>query len=151
MGRMHSGAKGRSGSHKPLKKALPSWIRYKAKEVELLVVKAAKETRSPSKIGAILRDSYGIPDVKKITGKKITQILEEKKLMTKIPEDLTALIRKGIQLRKHFDSNKQDKTALRGIQLTSSKINRLVKYYKKSGKLPADWKYTREQAGMLIE
>src|SRR3989338_2145164 len=39
---------------------------------------------------------------------------------------------------------------LRGLQLTESKIKRLVKYYKANGKLPQNWKYDREQAKLLI-
>jgi len=151
MARMYSRKKGKSGSHKPFKKTLPSWIRYKPKEVEMLVIKIAKETTSPSAIGLILRDSYGVPDVKKMTGKKITQILAERNMTKKVPEDLMSLIKRSIKLRKHMDMNKQDMSALRGIQLTDSKINRLIKYYKRSGRLTSDFKYDRDQAGLLIE
>ena len=51
------------------------------------------------------------------------------------------LIKKAFIIRKHMESNKQDTTALRGLQLTESKVKRLGKYYKKSGKIPVDWKY----------
>lgn len=151
MARMHSRAKGKSGSTKPAKKSIPSWVRYKPKEVEMLMVKLAKEGNSPSKIGVLLRDVYGIPDSSMITHKKVTAILQEKKLLKDIPEDLLALIRKSIFVRKHLETNKQDQTAKRGLQLTDSKIMRLVKYYKRTKRLPGDWKYDPSQARLYIE
>lgn len=151
MARMHSRDKGKSGSTRPAKKTIPSWARYKGKEVELLIVKLAKEEHTPSQIGLILRDTYGVPDVKTFTSKKITKIMEEKGLLPKLPEDLMALIRKIIKLRKHFESNKQDQSSLRGIQLTESKIKRLSKYYKKIEKLPLDWKYDEKSIKLIAE
>lgn len=151
MARMHSRKKGKSGSKKPLKKTLPSWVRYKAKEVELLVIKLAKEGKAPSQIGIILRDSYGIPDVEELAKKSITAILKEKKLLPKIPEDLLSLMKKSALVKKHMDENKKDKTALRGLQLTESKIRRLIKYYKKSGKLEEEFKYDPKKTGMYLE
>ena len=78
MAKMHSRKRGRSGSKKPLHKTKPSWLRMKEKELELLIVKLAKEGKSSSVIGLELRDSYGIPDVKTVTGKRIQEILKEK-------------------------------------------------------------------------
>ena len=39
MARMHSRKRGKHGSKKPAKKTSPPWIRYKPKEVELLIAK----------------------------------------------------------------------------------------------------------------
>ena len=88
MARMHSRKRGKSGSKRPLRKTQLSWIRYKPKEIELLIVKLAKEEKTPSEIGLIMRDTYGIPDIKAVVGKPITKILEEHKLSSKLPEDL---------------------------------------------------------------
>ena len=151
MGRMHSRDKGKSGSTKPSEKKVPSWMGYKSKEVELLIGKLAKEDMTASQIGIFLRDNYGIPDVKLVTGKKISQILKEKKLLHDIPEDLRSLIKKAIFIRKHLGDNHKDEPAKRGLQLTESKIKRLVKYYIKSKKLPADWKYDPKKATMYVE
>lgn len=148
---MHSRDKGKSRSTKPSKKVAPSWIKYKAKEVELLVVKYAKEGKSPSQIGIFLRDAYGIPDVKLVTKRSIGQILKEKKLLKEIPEDLMALIRKAVLIRKHLTENKKDMPAKRGLQLTESKIMRLTKFYKKTGKLPMTWKYDPARIKLLVE
>ena len=151
MARMHSRAKGKSGSSKPVKKVVPGWLKYTAKEVELLVVKYAKEEMKTSLIGLHLRDQYGIPSVKTVTGKSISQILKEKKLEPELPEDLMALIRKSVLLTKHLEMNKKDYSSKRGLQLTNSKIRRLVKHYKATKKLPLDWSYDPERFKMYAQ
>ena len=150
MARMHSRKRGKSGSKKPLKKTVPVWLTYKANEVELLIAKLAKEGKSSSEIGTILRDTYGVPDVMTLCKKKISDILKEKNLAQELPEDLTALIRKLVAIRKHMEANRKDQTAKRGLQLTDSKIRRLVKYYKKSSRLAIGWKYDPERIRLLI-
>ena len=144
MARMHARRRGKSGSKKPLSEPTPKWVLYKADEVESLVVKLAKQGTSSSMIGLILRDSYGVPDVEKITNKKICKIIEEKKLTPPLPEDINNLIKKAIQLKKHLIIHKKDMHSKRGLQLTTSKINRLMKYYKRTGKLPQEWKLSLE-------
>ena len=150
MARMHSRARGKSGSTRPTKKAVPTWVRYKPKEVELLVTKLGKEKKSLSEIGMVLRDVYGIPSVKLLTKKSISEILTEKKVLPEMPEDMMALIKKNIELKKHLDENKKDMVAKRGLQLTESKIKRLEKYYKKTTRLSKDWKYDPEKVRLLI-
>ncbi len=151
MARRFSRKKGKSGSTRPVRKTKPAWVIHDEKEVEQLVIKLAKSGKTSSEIGIILRDSYGIPDVRIITKKKINKILEENKLSSKLPEDLIALIRRQVNLMKHIEHNKMDMTSKRGIQLTESKIKGLVKYYKKIGKLPKDWSYDATKAKLLIE
>lgn len=151
MAKMHSRARGQSGSKKPLKQVKHSWVIHDAKEAEQLVVKLAKSGTKQSEIGMILRDSYGIPDVKTITNKKVGDILKENKLVKEIPEDLLCVIRRDIVIMKHLDANKKDLSAKRGMILTESKIHRLSKYYIREGKLPKDWKYDRTKAKVLVE
>ncbi len=151
MARMHSRKKGQSGSKKPLKKEKPTWIRYKPMEIELLIVKLAKEGKTSSEIGIILRDIYGVPDVKLIIGKHISKILDEKKLLKELPEDLIALMKRAIFIKKHLERNHHDMTAKRGLQLTDSKIKRLIKYYKKSGKIHVEWKFDPAKLKMYTE
>jgi small subunit ribosomal protein S15 len=104
-----------------------------------------------SKIGLILRSEFKIYNVKKYTGKTITQILIENNLEHEIPEDLSDLLKKVVILLKHMKINKKDMTSKLGYQRTVSKIRRLAKYYKKVGKLPSDWKYSDEQAAILVK
>ncbi len=146
---MYSRKKGKSGSTRSLRKSRPSWIRHKDNEIEQLVVKLAKSGKMSSQIGIFLRDSYGIYDVKKLTGKKITKILEENDVKINVPEDFRALAIKEIAIIKHLEKNKHDMPSKRGLLLTESKIKRLAKYYKKIGKLPRDWKYSREEIKLL--
>jgi len=141
MAKMHSRGRGNAKSHKPLSPAQPTWTRYKPKEIELLIGKLAKEGKNGSEIGLILRDSYGIPNVKLLVGKKILEILTDKKLQSEMPEDLRALIKRAVMIRKHLEANKQDMTAKRGLQFTESKVKRLAKYYRKANKIAPDWKY----------
>lgn len=151
MARMHARKKGKSGSTRPVKLAAPVWLQRKPKEVEMLVIKYAKEGKSPSKIGLYLRDEYGVPSVRGVTGRSVTQILTEKNAMPEIPEDLMALMRKSVLLRRHLGENKKDVSSKRGLQLTESKINRLAKYYKRAERLPATWKYDPEQIKLQVE
>jgi len=148
---MYSRKKGKSGSTKPINTKKLTWLRYTNKEVEHFITKLAKEGKTSSQIGLILRDTYGVPDVKSTLKKKITIILKEKGLAKKLPEELTNLIKKQIKIMKHLETNKKDQPSKRGLTLTESKINKLVRYYKKSGKLPQDWKYDSKKAKLLIE
>lgn len=151
MARMHSRKKGQAGSRKPFKPSVSSWISRDPKEVEALVVKFSKAENSPSKVGMILRDSYGIPDVQVITKKKIVQILKDNKVAPKLPEDLRALISKYVSTTKHVEKNHKDEASIRGLHLTASKINRLAKYYKRKKMLPADWIFEPSKAKLLLE
>lgn len=147
---MHSRAKGKSGSKRPPEK-IPSWAPYKGKEVEKLIIKYAKVGKSSSEIGMILRDNYGINSVHALTGKRVNAVLDENKLSKKLPEDILSLIKKMVVIRQHREKNKQDQTAKRGELLTSSKIRRLVKYYKSVGKLSADWELDLTRLKIYLE
>ncbi len=150
MARLHTSKRGRSGSRKVHREGSPPWIKFSPEEVEKLIVKLAKEGKKPAEIGLILRDEYGIPSVKQITGKKILKILEENGLAPKIPEDLYNLIIKALKLRKHLEKHKKDFHNKRALQLVESKIRRLVDYYKSKGKLPVDWRYDPEKIRILV-
>jgi len=150
MARMHSRKKGKSGSKRPLISKKRVWIKYSPAEMEKIVEKLANEGKTPSQIGMILRDSYGIPDVREVNNKKLNKTLKEKGLKPELPEDLNFLIKKEIRLFDHLEKNKKDMAVKRGLQLTESKIMRLAKYYKRKGVLPSNWKYDREKAKLLI-
>ena len=64
MARMHSGGKGKSGSSKPDSKSPPSWSNSDKKEVEKLISELANEGNTSAMIGTILRDKYGVPNVR---------------------------------------------------------------------------------------
>ena len=150
MARMYSGKRGKSGSKKPLRKSSPTWVRLSAKEAEMLIAKLAKEGMPASLIGLTLRDKYGVPDIETLCGKSITKTLKDKGQLPELPEDVTALMKRAAAINKHLIENKHDQTAKRGLHLTESKIHRMVKYYKRNGRIAEDWKYDLTQAGYLL-
>jgi len=149
MAKMHSRKKGRAGSKKPAAPA--KWVEYKDKEFERLVLKLNNDGLNATEIGKTLRDQYGIPSVRTITRKTITQILEENNLLPTIPEDLFNLLKRAVVLRDHLVKNKKDYTSKHGLELLESKIRRLVKYYVRKGRLAKDFTYEPEKAKLLVE
>lgn len=141
MARLYARKRGKSGSTRPVSKRPPAWCKYTPEEIETLIVKLGREGHAPSAIGNILRDQYGVPLVKPILGKSITQVLREANLAPSIPEDLNALLKKAERVRRHLEKNKKDYHNKRALTLIESKIHRLSKYYLRRGALPADWKY----------
>ncbi|WP_202318949.1 30S ribosomal protein S15 [Archaeoglobus neptunius] len=150
MARIHARRRGKSGSKRVYRDSPPEWVDMSPAEVEKKVVELFIEGYEPSQIGMILRDQYGIPSVKQITGKKIQKILREKGVEIKYPEDLKSLIKKALKLRKHLEVHRKDKHNRRGLQLIEAKIWRLSNYYKEKGVLPADWKYNPERLKIEI-
>ncbi len=150
MARLHSRKKGKSGSTRPPRLEKPVWVELSGEEVESLVIKLARKGFSKSLIGVILRDSHGIPLVKVVTGKKISQILKENEIETPLPEDLSNLVKKSLNIRKHMEENHKDLQGKKGLQRTEAKIYRLIKYYKKVKELPADFKYEPEKIRTLV-
>ncbi len=151
MARMHARKKGKSGSTKPAIKQLPGWVKHSKEEVIKLVIALRGEGKSTSVIGQILRDTHGIPSIKAIVGKNTKKILIENKLYTDYPEDLLNLMRKAVRLSKHMKLNTMDKHNKRALQLTESKIRRLVKYYKGKKVIANDWYYKPEQAALILK
>ncbi len=127
------------------------WVEYSTEEIEEIILKLRKEGKSASVIGVILRDQYGIPDVKSVTGMKITHILDKHGQTEEYPEDLMNLIRKAVNIRDHLSENPKDLHTKRGLQLVESRIRRLVKYYTKEGVLPEGWRYEPKQAALLVK
>jgi small subunit ribosomal protein S15 len=150
MARMHSRAKGKSRSVKPILSNSKQWVSYKPDEIEKLVEKVGRTGANSSKVGMILRDSYGIPSVRDFTNKKLNQILSTTQKQ-ELPEDLFNLIKKAVNARKHLDKNKKDVSSDHGFRLIESKIKRLVKYYKSKKVLDSTWKYNIKKAKLLVE
>lgn len=149
MARMHSTGRGKSGSTKPRNPDL-SMVDYDNEEIKDLVLKLAEEDMMPSEIGETLRDRYGIPGVKDVTGKSINDILKEEDMGFDIPEDLYKLMDKALKINEHLEENGKDMEAKRSLRLTEAKIRRLVKYYR-GKKLPEDWKYSLDKARLHVK
>jgi small subunit ribosomal protein S15 len=136
--------RGKSHSRRPVSKRAPAWFRYGHEEVEAFVIKLAKEGRTPSQIGVTLRDQYGIPLVKSVSGRSIESILEQAELRPTIPEDLSNLISKTTNLQRHLVRNRSDAVNRRSLELLVSKVRRTGRYYKHIGRIPENWEYRPE-------
>jgi small subunit ribosomal protein S15 len=103
----------------------PSWLKYTKEEVRSIVLKLSNKKISPEKIGLILRDRYGIPNIR-LYNLKIKKVMEDKFLEPSI----TNLEKKLDKIAKHFEKNMQDKTAGRSLVITKSKLKKEIEYQK---------------------
>ncbi|MEM4295926.1 MAG: 30S ribosomal protein S15 [Candidatus Anstonellales archaeon] len=151
MARLHSKKKGKSSSKfAGRKKSSPAFAQLNAEEAKDIVKKLFRQGNSTANIGVILRDQYGVPSFKGLTGVSMKQFLKQEKIYTKMPEDMLNLIRKAVRLWEHLKKNKKDIANRVKYNHILSKINRLASYYKKKGEISATWKYDPEEAAALI-
>ena len=136
--------RGRSHSTRPVSKRPPNWVVYQPDEVKALIINLAREGKTESQIGNILRDVHGVPLVKSIVGQGIRKVLVEAGLASEIPEDIYRLMVRSNRLRRHLERNPKDFSNKRSLQLSESMIYRLTRYYKKKGVLPGNWSHRRE-------
>lgn len=136
--------RGRSLSSRPVSKRPPQWVQYQPDEIKALIINLAREGRSQSEIGNLLRDEHGVPLVKPIVTYGIRKVLKEAGLSSNIPEDLYNLMVRATRMKRHMERNPKDSGNKRGLQITESMIYRVTKYYKKRGVLPRDWNYRNE-------
>ena len=141
MARIHAHTRGKSHSVRPTSKNSPPWLTSSPAEISSIVLQLSKEGLSPSTIGIKMRDEYGIPLVKNITDKTITQIRNENGIKEEMPEDLHQLVQKALALQRHLRSHNTDHRNVRSLELIEAKIHRLSRYYKRNEKIPKDWKY----------
>ncbi len=142
MARIHSHRHGKSHQTRPPSRSTPSWVTTTPDEAKAVVLKLAKDGVTPSKIGQTLRDDYGVPLLKPLTGKSIGRVLSEGKSAPKVPQDLQDLIERAQRIQKHLQAHKSDRKNVHSLELVEAKIYRLSKYYKQKGILPSDFKYT---------
>ena len=150
MGRMYGQGKGISKSSMPYKKVPPRWLSIEPSEVTKQIEQLAKKGFKPSQIGVILRDNYAVPQSRLITGAKILRVLKKRGLAPEIPEDLYHLMKKAVAMRKHIEKNHRDKDSKYRLILVESKIHRLVRYYKLTKQIAANWKYDYQTALALV-
>ncbi|KAF2946344.1 hypothetical protein DAI22_02g286200 [Oryza sativa Japonica Group] len=117
-----------------------------------MIMKAAKMGQMSSQIGVVLRHQHGIPLVKSIASSKILHILKAHGLAPKILEDLYFLIKKAVAIRKHLERNRKDKDSSFRLILVESRIHRLVRYYKRTKKLPPTlrFKWILFKVGLML-
>jgi len=108
MARIHAKRKGQHGSTRPFISKNPEWVPLEADEIVESVVKLHGEGYSKAAIGARLRDMYAVPNVRLATGKSIAQILAAKGLTRELPEDLSSLMRRAVDLQGHMKTHPGD-------------------------------------------
>jgi small subunit ribosomal protein S15 len=149
--RIHSGRRGRSGSHRPFPAVKPAWVTMERAELVEEAVKLAKGGLSGAQVGATLRDSHGVPSVRAVTGTRMTKLLAENGVKPDLPEDLQALLKRVVHLQRHLATHPKDLSNGRGLSLMESRIRRLARYYRQKKQLPDDWSYTAATAVLQVE
>jgi len=120
-------------------------------QVELLILKMVKEGYSLAQIGQILRDQYGILDVREVLGIKLKRFLEKKGAKPQIPDDLKALFKRYLAVKKHLLIHKKDKHSKRGLLIIESRIKRLIRYYKEKGELDPKFRFDKENVALYLK
>jgi len=103
----------------------PHWVKIGEPELKKIILELS-EKNSPSQIGFILRDQYGIPTTK-IFGKKLKTYLEELKINRN--EDLENAEKKVDSLKEHLKKNITDRSAKHKLQHAQSRLNITRKYF----------------------
>ena len=114
-------------------------------------VKLAKGGMSGAQVGAVLRDSFGVPSVRAIAGTRMTALLAQHGVKPDLPEDLQALLKRVVHLQRHLSTHPKDRSNSRGLALMESRIRRLAHYYRQRKVLPEDWSYTAATAVLQVE
>lgn len=151
MSRVHARRRGTSRSRPPQRDEAPQWQPVEKKEIIDTVVRLSKEGRTAAYIGLVLRDQHGVPNVKLATGKSMTQILVDAGIAPALPEDLANLMKRAVHLQGHLATHSRDLHNGRGLSLIEARIRRLANYYRREGRLPADWRYSPETAQLVVE
>ncbi|MCI4335820.1 MAG: 30S ribosomal protein S15 [Thermoplasmata archaeon] len=151
MSRIHSGRKGRSGSHRPYPATAPPWATLSREEVVEEAVKLAKSGLSAAQVGITLRDTQGIPSVRLATGRRLTPLLADHGIKPELPEDIQALLKRVVHLQRHLGTHPRDLSNQRGLSLMESRIRRLARYYRQQKLLPENWSYTSATAVLQVE
>jgi len=149
--RIHSGRRGRSGSHRPYPWVKPEWVTADPKEVSEEAVKLSKGGLGPAQVGALLRDGMGVPAIRLVTGKRMTEVLAEGGVTPELPDDLQALLKRVVHLQRHLALHPKDLSNQRGLALMESRIRRLAHYYRAHKRLPETWRYTSAGAVLQVE
>ena len=149
---MYKSRKGQSGSSRPHVSEAPSWSNTDKDAVQSLILDLAKSGMSTAEIGTVLRDKHAVPNVRLVLGKRIGQVLAENDMSSAYPEDMMNLMRQAQRIIDHLEAgNRKDIHNRRQLELTESRLRRLAKYYKGSGRISSDWTYKRDQLRLMVE
>jgi small subunit ribosomal protein S15 len=151
MARLHSNKKGKSGTKRPKSMDVPEWTPVKKAEIEETILKMAREGVPAAKIGLVMRDQYGVANLRAQLGMTLGAFITKEKAAGEYPDDLLNLIRKAVRITAHIKASKNDVHNEVKLGHVESKIHRLVKYYSSKGMLPPGWRYERDKASLLVK
>lgn len=151
MSRIHSGRKGRSGSHRPFPLTKPEWVTATPEEITTQAVQLAKAGHPAAQIGQTLRDSYGVPSARAVMGKRLGAVLSDAGVKSELPDDLEALLKRVVHLQRHLETHPKDLANRRGLVLMESRIRRLARYYRQRRRIPETWRYSAAGAALQVE
>lgn len=149
MARLHTRRHGRSKSRKPVESE--AGARGDTEKLEEAITAYAKQGMHGALIGQRVKEKHKVGYLKPVLGKRLGVFLAEKGFKSEIPSDLLDLMRKAVNMRKHLGANHRDVHGTTRLHRVESKIWRLSKYYRGSGRLPNDWRYDPEQAALIIK
>lgn len=149
MARLHTRKHGKAKSRKPA----DADIRQEADRatVEKAILDYSKQGMNAAAIGQNVKEKHGASYLKPLLGKRLNQFLSDSGVKKQIPDDLMALMRKAVGMHKHLGENRRDVYGRIRLIRVEAKIGRLSKYYRGTGRLPADWKYDPAQAALIIK
>jgi len=151
MSRIHSGRKGRAGSHRPYPLTKPEWVTVTNDELVAQATQLAKTGLPAAQIGQNLRDSFGVPSARALTGKRLGTLLADAGVRPEIPDDLQALLKRVVHLQRHLATHPKDLANRRGLTLMESRIRRLARYYRQRQRIPENWRYSATGAALQVE
>lgn len=151
MSRIHSGRKGRAGSHRPFPLAKPSWVTATTEEIVSQATQMIKAGRIAAQVGQTLRDSYAVPSVRAVTGQRLGALLAAHGLKPEVPDDLQSLLKRVVHLQRHLETHPHDLANRRGLNLMEARIRRLARYYRQRRRLPENWRYSSAAAALQVE
>lgn len=149
MARLHTRKHGKSKSRKPVDSEAK--VEADRKKVEEEIVAYAKQGMNKALIGQKMKDEHKVGYLRPVLGKRLSAFLEERDFKSELPADMLDLMRKAVRMRKHLTANHKDTYNNTRLQRVESKIWRLSKYYRGTGRLPSEWKYDPEQAALIIK
>ena len=103
----------------------PTWVKMKEPELKKVIAELAQK-HSPSQVGIILRDQYGVPTTR-VYGKKLKSYLEE--LGINRNEDVENAEKKITRIKEHLKQNITDKKSKHKLQKAQSRLNIVQKYF----------------------
>jgi small subunit ribosomal protein S15 len=122
-------------------------------DIEDRIIELHERGYQPSKIGMKLRDGgvdgVPIPDVKFATGKKVSEVIEDRGHRVTVPEDLKSTLKRAIKLNDHMKQHPNDKQNKRQLQIAESDARKLIDYYR-GDKIDEDFTYSYRNAKELI-